>query len=279
VSKLRVLLSLAWMTLAHGQTIPAWPQFRGPGGSGIAAEPSDPPIEFGPAKRLLWKIAIPSGHSSPSIWGGRIFLTAFDKSHQKLEVLGVDRGSGKILWRRAVAAKQFEEVHSMSSLATATPATDGERVYAYFGSAGIFCFDVDGNPQWSLPLPVARIIPHGSGASLIVVGDRVILNRDEVPDSYLLAVNRRTGTVVWKQKQYLGEPERRNGSKATPVVWKDEVILHRRGEIVGYDLETGARKWWVHAETQGAGTPVVSPSMIYVATWFNRRTGLACSTA
>jgi outer membrane protein assembly factor BamB len=99
------------------------------------------------------------------------------------------------------------EVHSLSSLATATPATDGERVYAPFGSTGIFCFDVDGTSQWSIPLPVAHIVPHGSGASLIVADGKVILNRDEVPDSYLLAADARSGKVVWKQKQQLGEPE------------------------------------------------------------------------
>jgi hypothetical protein len=112
-----------------------------------------------------------------------------------------------------------------------------------------------------------------SGTSLIVVDGKVILNRDEVPDSYLLAVEARTGKVVWKQKQYLGEPERRNGSKATPVVWRDgghaEIVLHRRSEIVGYDLATGVRKWWVRADTQGAGTPAVGPHAIYVGTWFN----------
>ena len=251
----------------------SWPQFRGPSGSGIAAEPSNPPSEFAPDKRVLWKTALPSGHSSPSIWGGRIFLTGFDKQANKLEVLAFDRNDGKILWRRAIAATAFEEIHSLSSLATATPATDGERVYAYFGSFGIVCFDFDGNLQWSIPLPLAHIVPHGSGTSLIVEGERVILNRDEVPDSYLLAVDRRTGKVLWKQKQYMGDPERRNGGKATPVVWrgggKEEVILHRRGEIVGYDLATGLRKWWVRAETQGAGTPVASSNAIYVGTWFN----------
>ena len=269
---LRAVLWCAACAAAAGQTT-SWPQFRGPNGSGIAAEPSDPPVEFAPNKNVLWKTALPSGHSSPSIWGDRVFVTGFDQASRTLEVLAVHRSTGKILWRRAVPASGFEEVHTLSSLATATPAIDGERVYAYFGSAGIFCFDLDGQPLWSIPLPVAHVIPHGSGTSLIVVDGKAILNRDEVPDSYLLAVDGRTGRVVWKQKQYLGEPERRNGSKATPVVWRDgdraEIVLHRRGEIVGYDLATGVRKWWVRAETQGAGTPVVGPHAIYVGTWFN----------
>ena len=252
---------------------PAWPQYRGPLGTGIGSEPANPPIEFGPEKGVLWRTVLPSGHSSPSIWGTHIFLTGFDKQTSKLEVLALNRNNGKILWRRAIPATAFEEVHSLSSLATATPATDGERVYAYFGSFGIVCYDFEGNLKWSVPLPVANIIPHGSGTSLIVAGDKVILNRDEVPDSYLLAVDRRSGKILWKQKQYMGEPEKRNGGKATPVIWrgsgKEEIILHRRGEIVGYDLATGARSWWVRTETQGAGTPVASHDAIYVGTWFN----------
>ncbi len=254
---------------AMAQAPANWPQYRGPGGTGIAADGDNPPVEFGPAKSVLWKTAIPSGHSSPSIWGGRIFLTSFDKPSNKLEVLALDRANGKILWRHNVPTTQFEEIHSINSLATATPVVDGERVYAYFGSYGIICFDFDGNLKWSVPLPVAHIVPHGSGASLLLAGDRVILNRDEVPDTYLLAVDRHTGKTIWKQRQNMGPPERRNGGKATPVLWKDEIILHRRGEIVGYNVATGARKWWVKVETQGAGTPVVAADAVYVGTWFN----------
>src|SRR5580692_933955 len=91
---------LAVIATAADKKVPSWPQYRGPGGSGVAADADDPPIEFGPAKHVLWKTALPSGHSSPSIWGGRIFLTTFDKESGKLEVLALDRRDGKILWRR-----------------------------------------------------------------------------------------------------------------------------------------------------------------------------------
>jgi outer membrane protein assembly factor BamB len=264
-----LLILLAFTAIAADHVIPAWPQYRGPAGSGIAADSANPPVEFGPAKHVLWKTSIPSGHSSPSIWGNRLFLTTFDKATKKLEVLALDRKSGQILWRRTVPAQGFEEVHEMSSLATATPAVDGERVYAYFGSYRLICFDFEGNEQWSVPLGMANVIPYGSGTSPILAGERVILNRDEGKEPYLLAVDRRTGKTIWKQKQYMGAPERRTGSKATPVVWKEEVILHRRNEIVGFDLSTGLRKWWVKANTQGAGTPVAGPDAIYVGEWFN----------
>src|SRR5258708_5542757 len=199
VLRLQVLLWGVGCAAATGQTI-SWPQYRGPNGSGIAAESSNPPLEFAPEKRVLWKTAVPSGHSSPSIWGDRIFLTTFDKETKKLEVLALARANGKILWRRIVPAEGLESVHDISSPATATPATDGERVYAYFGSYGLICFDLDGNRQWSVPLGIAHVIPYGSGTSPILAGELVILNRDEGPQPYLLAVDRHSGKIAWKQK-------------------------------------------------------------------------------
>jgi outer membrane protein assembly factor BamB len=121
-----LLLFALIISIAADKKIPAWPQYRGPGGSGIAADTDNPPTEFGPTKHLLWKTTVPSGHSSPSIWADRLFLTTFDKPTKMLEVMALSRGNGKLIWRRA------------------TPATDGERVYAYFGSYGLICFDRDG---------------------------------------------------------------------------------------------------------------------------------------
>jgi outer membrane protein assembly factor BamB len=92
-----------------------------------------------------------------------------------------------------VPAEKIEKTHAISNPATGTPALDGERVYVYFGSAGLFAFDFEGNPQWSLPLPTAQV-SFGSGTSPIVTGEMVILNRDEGKEPYLLAVDRRSGS-------------------------------------------------------------------------------------
>lgn len=266
----RTLFLVAWLsfTLTAADHPPAWPQFRGPGGTGIAADSDNPPLAFGPGRKMIWKVTVPAGHSSPSIWGDRIFLTAFNKESKTLEVLSADRKTGKILWRRPVPAEKIETVHEISSPATATPVVDGERVYAYFGSSGLICFDFEGNQKWSVPLGVANA-PFGSGTSPILSGDLLILSRDEGKDPYLLALDRRTGATVWKTKQ--NREDRPGGSfhASTPVLWKDEVVVHRRGEVVGFDLKTGARKWWVTATTQGTGNPGVGPEAIYVGTWFN----------
>src|SRR5215831_3363786 len=131
-----------------------WPQFRGPNSSGLGE--GKPPVEFGPDQNVLWKTAVGAGLSSPIIWEGRIFLTEFDRAKKQLATLCIDRGTGKVLWRRTVAPEKIEKVHASSSPAAATPATDGERVYAYFGSYGLLCYDLEGNPKWERRLPLSE---------------------------------------------------------------------------------------------------------------------------
>ena len=171
---------------------PVWPRFRGPNGSGHAAEGQNPPVEFGPEQKVLWKTPILSGHSSPCIWGDKIFLTGFDKEKEELRVFCIERSSGKILWSQVVPAEQIEKVHSVSSPAAPTAAADGERVYVYFGSYGLLCYDFAGNQQWSVPLPVPQS-RNGHSSSPIVLGESVVLSRIVGNDSCVLAVDRKSG--------------------------------------------------------------------------------------
>ena len=113
-----------------------WPQFRGPNGSGMAPAPADPPVRLGPQENLARKVPIPSGVSSPCTWGDRLFLTEFDKKKKELWVLCLNSESGALIWSQTVPADKVEHVHGISSPAYSTPATDGQRVYAYFGSRG-----------------------------------------------------------------------------------------------------------------------------------------------
>jgi outer membrane protein assembly factor BamB len=215
---------------------------------------------------VAWKTALPAGHSSPCIWGDRIFLTGFTPEGQKLEVLCLDRRSGKLLWRRAAPAERMENVHAVSNPATGTPAADGERVYVYFGSCGLFCFDFAGRPLWSVPMPAAQT-RFGSGTSPIVVGESVVLSRDAGPEAHLLAVDRRTGKTAWKQP-YLPSLRGPGESYATPVVWNQQLVIHRAGEVAGYDLRDGKRHWSMRAATTGTSTPVVTETAAYVSAWF-----------
>src|SRR5687767_13147179 len=153
-----------------------WPQFRGPNGASVATSAKAPPIEFGPGRNVLWTTALPPGHSSPVIWGDRIFVTAFDTERKKLEVIALRRATGEIAWRRDVPAEQIEDVHKVSNPATGTPVADADRVYAYFGSYGLIAFGHDGTVQWTVPMPTVQM-PQGSGTSPVLAGDLLILNR------------------------------------------------------------------------------------------------------
>ena len=272
----RLIAGLSFVFVAHcslgaraAGEIEAWPQFRGPNAAGVAADDQPLPVEFGPDKNIAWKTAIPAGHSSPCLWGDRVFLTAFDTGTKRLEVLCLDRRDGRILWRQPVAAEKLEHVHQISSPATATPAADAERVYCYFGSVGLICFDHDGQEQWKVPLALPRRM-FGSGTSPVVAGELVLLSRDERPDPHLWAFDRRTGAVVWKQKYEVqsgfGPPQ---DGYATAVVRDNQVIVHRASEIAAYGLADGQRTWWVRVNSNGATTPVLRDGLIYVATWNN----------
>ena len=150
----------------------AWPQFRGANASGVAASTLSPPLEFGPTKNQLWKTALPTGHSSPVIWRDRIFLTAVDAVNKRLETIALDRATGAIVWRQATTVEQLERVHVMGNAATATPAVDGERVYAYFGSYGVIAYDLTGHIVWQAPMPVLQN-GFGSGTSPALAGSVV----------------------------------------------------------------------------------------------------------
>lgn len=255
-----LLMYFAGTTRANG---PVWPQFRGPNGSGHADEGQNPPVEFGPEQNVLWKTPVPRGHSSPCIWGDNIFLTGFDKEKKELQVFCIERSSGNIRWSRIVPAKGIEWVHPVSSPATATPATDGERVYVYFGSFGLVSYDFEGKQQWAVPLPIPEIA-YGSGTSPIVFGELVILNRHEQKEPYLFTVDRKSGETAWKQSR---QPKMETHS--TPIVWEKQLVIHRYGEIVACDPADGNHIWSVSAATTGVSTPVIGNNVLFVGAWTN----------
>jgi outer membrane protein assembly factor BamB len=243
-----------------------WAQFRGPNATGIARGSKAPPIEFGPAKNVLWKAAVPSGHSSPVLWGNRIFLTAFDAERKQLLVMSLDRTTGKMLWRQEVPFDKLGPVHPVSTPATASPVVDGERVYAYFVQAGIFAFALDGTPAWKLPLPAADV-RFGSGTSPVIAGDLLILARDTITDPTILAVDRKAGTIKWQTAREILTKLVPHSSYSTPVVVGDQVIVHGPGTVTAYDAATGEKRWWVLAPSTGTSTPAVVGDMLYVAAW------------
>ena len=243
-----------------------WPQFRGPGGSGVA-DGQRPPLHFGPGSNEIWKVSVPSGASSPCVWGDSIFLTAFTDG--KLETIGLSRKNGKIQWRQPAPVKELEKFHPKEgSPASATPATDGRSVVAYFGSCGLLCYDFAGKEKWRLELPTAHQAgDFGSGTSPILAGGLVLLNRDQSKGSELLAVELRTGKIAWR-----ADRSDLNSSFGSPVVWKtsgaEEVVLPGYLEMRAYNLKTGTESWRVRGLPSAVcTTPVAGDGLLFFAGW------------
>jgi hypothetical protein len=241
-----------------------WPQFRGINCSGLAAEGQNPPISFGPDKNILWKTSLPEGHSSPCIWGDCIFITGIEKEGKLLKLFCIDRNDGIIRWEEDIAVEEFEWVHWVSSQASATPSTDGERVYFYFGSYGLLCYDFYGKLQWELPIPIPGS-NHGMGTSPIVTGDLVILNCfGDQNDPRLLAINKHDGSSVWKHSL---QKLKNRDSYSTPVIYKDEVIIYASDYVAGYNIKTGDRIWRFVIDVRDAVcTPILGKDILYTVT-------------
>jgi outer membrane protein assembly factor BamB len=241
-----------------------WPQFRGDG-SGRAAGKNAYPAEIGPAKNVLWKTDLPPGHSSPVIVGDRIYLTAVKE--KKLVTIGLDRDSGKILWTVEAPSKKLEDIHKIGSHAQSSPCADAERVVSFFGSAGLFCCDRDGNRLWQRPMGPFKNT-FGAGSSPIIVNDWVILAQDHDEDSFLEAFDKRSGKTIWKtdRSEFLR-------GYCTPVLWQNgkqkQIVVAGTLRVVGYDLETGKEAWTVRGIARTVcTTPVVGDDgKLYVATW------------
>ena len=264
---MKILLALAFTTAAALQAAtPSWPQFRGPGASGVA-DADKPPVEFGPGKNELWSVAVPSGASSPCVWDAKIFLTAFDAG--KLWTLCLDRTTGRELWRRDAGAEKIEEFHPKEgSPAASTPATDGERVVVYFGSVGLIAYDLAGKELWRHKLPVAETNNgFGSGTSPILADGLAVLVRDVSKDSAILALDAATGALKWRTER----PGMKTGY-STPALWEHdglaEIVAPGGLQMKSYDLRNGTERWLVRElPAVNCASPIVSGGLLYFAGW------------
>ena len=241
-----------------------WPQFRGPGGTGIS-ESGSPPIEFGPDHNVIWKTPLPPGHSSPVLTEDRIFVTAYED--EKLLTIALDRESGKILWRREAPRPRREAFQRTHGPASPTPVTDGSNVYVFFGDYGLLAYGPDGGERWRLPLgPFNNANGHGS--SPILADGLLVLLCDQDSDSYVIALDQATGKVRWKTDR----PEV-SRSYATPGVFRPsdgrpELIVPGTYIVVSYDLQSGEKLWWVTGMAwQLKSVPLFDRNMIYINAW------------
>ena len=156
-----ILLLASAITAGEKPRSNDWPQFRGPNGSGIS-ETRGLPSEFGPHKNVVWKTALPAGHSSPVLTAENIFLTAFEGD--QLLTFCLKRSTGEIIWRREAPRSRADKVDYRNTLASASPVTDGKQVYVFFPDFGLLAYDFEGTERWRLPLRPFNNI-YGMGAS------------------------------------------------------------------------------------------------------------------
>ena len=245
-----------------------WHQWRGPNANGTSTM-ADPPVTWSESENILWKVSVDGhGNSTPIVWEDKVFLltaldtgridpdlTAPDKqpdrpfgikypnTYHQYVVLCVDRKTGQELWRRVAAeAIPKEGHHGDNSFATASPTTDGQRLYAWFGTAGLYCNDLEGNPIWKRDLgPAQTRLSFGEGASPVVHDNRVIIIRDHEEQSYLVVLDAHSGETVWQVDR--DEPS----TWATPLIVEHggdtQVITNGKNRVRSYNLKDGSLIW------------------------------------
>lgn len=259
------LLAIVAGAAGRVQSAESWPRFRGVNGSAQSLSPDKLPQEIGPTKNVLWKVALPPGHSSPIVQDGRIYLTA--ERSDKLVTLAYDCQNGKLLWEAEAPHEKLEQIHSIGSHAQPTPATDGERVVSFFGSCGLFCYDTSGKLLWQRPMGPFNN-DFGAAISPIIVDDWVILCQDHDTGSFLEAIDKQTGKMVWKTDR--SEFPR---NYCTPVITesdgKKQIVIAATLRIVGYDFETGKEAWTVRGIARAAcSSPAIGDDgTVYIASF------------
>jgi outer membrane protein assembly factor BamB len=293
---LLVLSAAVWLPAAAVSTSgDNWPSFRGPGASGVADGQNLPERWDGTrGENIKWKTRIPGlAHSSPAVWGERIYLTtaisslgeatfkhglfgegdaSTDRSVHQWKLYSLDKRSGKILWERtAFEGVPREKRHVKSTYANSSPATDGKHIIAFFGSQGLYCYDSGGQLLWKRDLGVLDLGAYdapeyewGSASSPIIYRDKVIVQCDTQKQDFLLAVDIGTGKTVWRAER--DELPSWGTPTVYPGVKRAELVTNASSFIRGYDPETGAELWRLGGSSQiTAPTPVYSDDLIVVA--------------
>lgn len=280
----------------------SWPQWRGPTGNGVAVN-ANPPTEWGPKKNIRWRTALPGrGHGTPIVWKDFVFVTtavptgiklvpktsgrpgahdnlAVDSEH-RFAVIAIHRNDGKVMWEKTVHKTiPHEGGHNTASLASASPVTDGEHVYAFFGSHGLFCLDFHGEVIWEKQLgKMHSKHGHGEGASPALHDGTLLINWDHEEQSFIVAMDAKTGNEIWRKER----------SEVTS--WSSPIIVHQDGKsqaivcgtnrVRSYDLSNGDVIWQCGGMSANiVATPVCSNGIFYVGSSYEKRAFMAIDLA
>ena len=246
-----------------------WPGWRGPSGDGVSAGKGIP-TKWSSTENIAWRIAVPGeGHSSPIVWGDKVFLTSSLTEKNKRILLCIDRLSGQTVWQRDVVQSPPETIHRLNSRASGTPATDGKQVYVTFmraegdeviapnvgserlitpGKIIVAAYDLDGNEKWKTNVG-DFVSAHGFNTCPVLFEDLVILNGDHDGDAYLVALDRQSGRQRWRTRR-----ENKTRSYVTPIIREidgiTQMILSGSLCVASYDPRNGKRHWIVDGPTE-----------------------------
>jgi outer membrane protein assembly factor BamB len=248
-----------------------WPNWRGPQGIGISGE-KNLPLTWSATENVRWKVPLPeAGNSSPIVWKDRVFVT--QNAGQRRTVMAFNRKDGKVLWQAGPTYSEMERTHPTNPYCSASPVTDGERVIAWFGSAGLWCWDLDGKEQWHLDLG-KQDHEWGYASSPVIHGDTCILNFGPGNRTFLLAVDKRTGKELWRNDIAPLSPKLpRNdgfgaaadgmtGSWCTPLIVPEKkgasLLMTWPEKVTAYDPSSGKERW----STEGINPLIYTSTMM-----------------
>ena len=241
-----------------------WPGWRGPEGTGIAVDKALP-LTWSATENVRWRTELPErGNSSPIVWGDKVFVTQALSDSKRRTLMCFNRANGQLLWQSGPVYADRETTQADNPYCAATPVTDGERIIASFGSAGLYCFDFDGKELWHRDLGKMEH-SFGNAASPMLVGDLCIWNFGPGAGSRLIAINKRNGDIAWEAQPpeiELSESDASakadGGSWSTPILIKidgrEELIATFPGGVAGFEPTTGRQSW----KCGGLGTAVYS---------------------
>jgi outer membrane protein assembly factor BamB len=298
IMRITAVLASTFLAAAYAQN---WPSFRGPGATGVLDSRHSAPVSWdvGASRNVAWRTVIPGlGHSSPIVWGDRIFVTTAvssdpksvfqyplvgdldrrsDLARHQFKLYCLDKRTGKIIWE-SVASESVPRVarHPHNSYASSTPATDGKRLVAFFGSEGLYAFDLDGKLLWKQdvgPLDQGAFdLPDykwGSASSPIIYKNLVIVQCDQQKGSFLAAFDVSTGKPVWRT------PREALPSWSTPTVYEGadgaELVANGTEYFRGYDPASGSEIWRIKGTSMiSVPTPFAAHGLIYLASGYYR---------
>jgi outer membrane protein assembly factor BamB len=268
-----VLIPVVLLLAAGAAGAEEWPGWRGPRGDGTSLE-KEVPIQWGRTENVVWKTRIPGkGHSSPVVWGERIFLTTCREKEGERLLLCLDRRDGRVLWERVVLTAPLEPRHPLNSFASSTPVTDGRYVWVSFlayPNMEVACYDMDGHKVWQHS-PGKLLSKHGFCSSPVLCRDLVILNGDQDAQAYLVALDRYTGQERWR-----ADRPNRTRSYCTPLLIQSpghpgvtQLVLSGNKCVASYDADTGKQLWVLDGPTeQFVASLVYLDGVLFLTTGF-----------